>query len=134
MSENAYNPQAIIVDWCNRISRSITRRDLREHMLQVSEKVRIYGVPGYQQLTFLDWEKRRSHEFRHNLIQTLTYKLNQVKSSSPARILFQAEETMQAMSGKVIILDKEITLELNPQLQLWQVVEENIKNWGVKED
>jgi hypothetical protein len=134
MSKNAINPQAIIVDWCNRISRSITRRDLREHMLQVSEKVRIYGVPGYQQLTFLDWEKRRSHEFRHNLIQTLTYKLNQIKSSTPARILFQAEETMQAVSGKVIILDKEITLELNPQLQLWQVVEENIKNWGVKEE
>ena len=133
MSEPDINPQSIIVDWCNRVSRSITRRDLNEHMQHVSEKVRVYGVPGYKELKFLDWEKRRSHEFRHNLIQTLTYKLNRIKSSTPVRINFHAEETMQGVSGKVIILDKEITLELNPQLQLWQVVEENINNWGVKE-
>jgi len=133
MSEATIDPQAVIVDWCNRISRSVSRRDLKDHMLQISEKVRVYGVPGYKQLTFLDWEKRRSHEFRHHLIQTLTYKLNRIKSSTPVRILFHAEETMQGASGKVIILDKEITLELNPQLQLWQVVEENIKNWGVQE-
>ena len=72
-------------------------------------------------------------EFKHNLIQTLTYKLNRIVSSTPARILFKAEETMHGASGQVIILDKEITLELNPQLQLWQVVEENIINWGVQE-
>ena len=133
MSDVNFNPQSIIVDWCNRVSRSITRRDLKEHMQHVSEKVMIYGVPGYQQLNFLDWEKRRSHEFRHNLIETLTYKLNSIKSSTPVRILFHAEETMQAASGQVIIIDKEITLELHPQLQLWQVVEENIKNWGLHE-
>ncbi|MEJ2141022.1 MAG: hypothetical protein P8Y24_01485 [Gammaproteobacteria bacterium] len=133
MSEENFNPQAIIVDWCNRISRSITRRDLEEHMQHVSEKVRIYGVPGYKQLTFFDWEKRRSHEFRHNLIDTLTYKLNRIKTSTPVRIQFHAEETMQGVSGQVIILDKEITLELHPQRKLWQVVEENIKNWGVQE-
>lgn len=133
MSEDKFNPQAIIVDWCNRVSRSITRRDLKEHMQYVSEKVRVYGVPGYKELGFLDWEKRRSHEFRHNLVHTLTYKLNSIKTSTPARILFHAEETMQAVSGQVIILDKDITLELHPQLQLWQVVEENINNWGIQE-
>ena len=133
MSEANPSPQTIIVDWCNRVSRSITRRDIKEHMQHVSEKVRVYGVPGYNELRFFDWEKRRSHEFRHNLIETLTYKLNRIRTSTPARINFHAEETMQAVSGKVIILDKEITLELNPQLQLWQVVEENIKNWGMHE-
>lgn len=133
MSQNNVNPQAIIVDWCNHISRSITRRDLDEHMQHVSEKVRIYGVPGYNQLNFLDWEKRRRHEFKNNLIQALTYKLNRIKSSTDKRIHFHAEETMQAVTGQVIILDKEITLEFHPHLQLWQVVEENITNWGVQE-
>ena len=53
MSEATIDPQAVIVDWCNRISRSVSRRDLKDHMLQISEKVRVYGVPGYKQLTFL---------------------------------------------------------------------------------
>ena len=133
MTDTNVNPQAIIVDWCNRISRSITRRDLNEHMQHVSEKVKVFGIPGHEQLNFLDWEKRRRHEFKNNLIEAISYKLNRIKSSTAKRIHFMAQETMQAMSGQVIILDKEITLELHPQLQTWQVVEENITNWGVQE-
>lgn len=133
MIDDTPNPQSVIVDWCNQISRSITRRDIKQHMMQVSEKVRVYGVPGHDYLTFLDWEKRRSHEFKHNMIQTLTYQLNRIKSSTPVRILFEAEETMQANTGQVIILNKEITLELNSRLQHWQVVEENITHWEIQD-
>lgn len=133
MTNQASNPQATIVEWCNKISRSVTRRDINEHMSQISDKLRVYGVPGYDYLTFCDWEKRRRYEFKHNLLLNLTYKLIKIKSSTPRRIKFQSEETMRATSGKVIILDKDITLELATDEECWQSVEETIHSWQTEE-
>ena len=127
------NPHSTVAEWCNHMSRSVTRRNINEHMSQISVKLRVYGVPGYDYLSFCDWEKRRRYEFDHQLLLTLTYKLIKIKSSTPRRIIFHAEETMRASSGKVIILDKDITLELTADEQCWQSVEETIHNWQIEE-
>ena len=129
MTNTTFNPQTTIVDWCNKMSRSVTRRDLREHMSQISHKLRIYGVPGYKYLSFYDWEKRRRHEFKHDHLLTLTYKLIKIKSSAARRIIFHSEETMHGHSGQVIILNKEIILELASDGKNWQSVEETVQNW-----
>jgi len=133
MTNEIINPKAAVVEWCNKMSRSVTRRNLNEHMSQISEKLHVYGVPGYEYLTFCDWEKRRRYEFKHNLLLSLTYKLIKIKSSTPRRITFHSEETMRATSGKVIILNKDITLELATDKECWQSVEETIHNWQTEE-
>lgn len=133
MTEQVMTPHTIIAEWCNKMSRSVTRRDIKEHMAQLSVKLRVYGVPGFDYLSFCDCEKRRQYEFRHNLLLTLTYKLIKIKSSSPRRIHFQTEETMRATSGKVIILNKDITIELTADEQNWQAVEDTINHWQIEE-
>ncbi|MGD8484486.1 MAG: hypothetical protein PVJ63_06335 [Thioalkalispiraceae bacterium] len=127
------SPQSIIAQWCNTMSRSVTRRDIHEHMSQISDKLHVYGVPGYQQLTFYDWAKRREYEFSHNLLDSLTYKLLKIKSTGLRRIQFHAEETMRATSGKVIILYKDITLERPTDQSSWQSIEETILDWQGEE-
>ena len=123
---------SIILSWFSAMSRSVHHRDIQAHMAQVSEKVHVFGIPGSREITFLDWEQRRRNEFDNDLIEDISYHLERVVSITPRRISFKAEETMRATSGQVIILNKDITLELNPANELWQVVEENIRNWQIQ--
>jgi len=51
--------------------------------------------------------------------------------STAKRLRFTATETMVGKDGKMVILDKNFTLELEDD-GFWRIVEENVNNWRVK--
>lgn len=125
-------PQTIIGDWLEQLTRSVEKRDLAAHMRLVSERVQVYGLPGGQIVDYRRWEKRRYTEFSQAQLLALSYRLLNIKTITPRRLGFHAEETMQACNGTCIFIDKDIILEREAD-DHWRVVEEHIHHWKLEE-
>jgi len=120
--------QELILNWLNRLSESVNRRDLDAHMGLVSKKVLVYGIPDQESLGYYDWKRRRRNEFYKNRLASLTYNNLNIKTIALRRLGFQITEIMQATTGQRVQIDKEIILEQETDNE-WRVVEETIKHW-----
>lgn len=125
-------PQTIIGNWLKLLTRSVETRDLAAHMQLISERVKVYGLPGGQIVDYNQWQKRRYTEFSQAQLLALAYRLLNIKTSTPRRLGFHVEETMQACNGICIFIDKDIILERETDDQ-WRVVEENIHHWKLEQ-
>lgn len=124
--------QEMIYQWLDSMSRSVSARDLEQHMSLVSQHVKVYGVPGQDAIDYSGWRQRRQNEFAHNLLARLSYKVIRIKTQALRRVAFEVEETMAARNGKAVVLDKDIMLELEAD-EKWRVVEEKIRHWKIQE-
>ncbi len=121
--------QELILNWLNRVSESVKKRDLDAHMALVSKKVQVYGIPNREfALGYRDWYLRRRNEFNNDRLASLSYKTLNIKTISLRRLGFQITEIMQATNGLQIEIDKDIMLEQEDDNQ-WRVVEETIHQW-----
>ncbi|MDH5395232.1 MAG: hypothetical protein OEW97_03085 [Gammaproteobacteria bacterium] len=117
-----------IKKWLSTVCETVKNKDLDNHMNLVSEKVMVYGLPNGQTLTYEDWKKRRKSEFQRNLIKNLAYEKLKIKNIGLRRLIFNIEEIMDATNNDLLIVNKNITIEYEPDNQ-WRVVEENIQKW-----
>jgi len=117
--------------WCLNISQSIKQADLDKHMQLVSNKVKVYGMPSKGVIDYKEWRARRKYEFKNGSLMALNYQDIKLIGSSAKRLRFTATETMVGKDGKMVILNKNFTLELEDDSN-WRVVEENVNNWRVK--
>ncbi len=120
--------QQVILNWLDRLSDSVKKRDLDAHMGLVSKKVLVYGVPDQESLGYYDWKRRRRNEFYKNRLASLTYSELTIKTITLQRLGFQITEVMQATTGQKVQIEKEIILEHESDNE-WRVVEETITNW-----
>ena len=120
--------QQVILNWLDRLSDSVKKRDLDGHMGLVSKKVLVYGVPDQESLGYYDWKRRRRNEFYKNRLASLTYSELTIKTITLQRLGFQITEVMQATTGQKVQIEKEIILEHESDNE-WRVVEETITNW-----
>ena len=120
--------QELILNWLNRMTESVKKRDLDAHMALVSKKVLVYGIPEQASLGYYDWKRRRRNEFYKNRLASLTYSDLNIMTITMRRLGFQITETMQATTGQGVLIDKEIILEQEADNE-WRVVEETIKHW-----
>ncbi|MFV1985503.1 MAG: hypothetical protein ACC657_18285 [Thiohalomonadales bacterium] len=112
-------------DWLTAISKTVQLRNIHAHMRLVSKSVRVYGVPGVNTITYIDWRKRRQTEFEKNLLRELSYNFIRMKAITAKRLSFIAVETMLSMAGKSCEINKDIIIEKEYD-GVWRVVEENI--------
>ena len=112
-------------DWLAAITKTVELRNIHAHMGLVSKSVRVYGVPGFDALTYKDWRKRRQSEFEKNLLKELSYDFIRMKKITSKRLNFIAMETMSGMSGDSFEINKDIIIEKEYD-GIWRVVEEKI--------
>ena len=117
--------------WCLDISQSIKQSDLEEHMYLVSKRIKVYGMPSKGVIDYTEWRSRRKFEFKNESLIALNYQNIKLIGSTAKRLRFTASETMLGKDGKMVVLDKNFTLELEKD-GIWRVVEENVNNWRVK--
>ena len=72
--------QELILNWLDRMSESVKKRDLDAHMRLVSKKVLVYGIPNKESLGYYDWKRRRHNEFYRNQLASLTYSNLSIKN------------------------------------------------------
>jgi len=132
---NAVNEHSMVEHtiqaWCLGISGSIKHQDIDTHMQLVSKRVQVYGMPTTKSINYRQWEARRKFEFDNNEILSLNFKDTHLISSTHKRIRFSTNQTMLGTDGKMVLLDKNITLELEEN-QMWRVIEEKVNAWQVK--
>jgi len=132
---NAVNQHVIdlqtVQAWCLDMSQSIKQRDLDKHMQLVSKKIKVYGMPSKGVIDYKEWRARRKYEFINESLMALNHKDIKLVGSTARRLRFIANETMIGKDGKMVILNKNITLELEDD-SVWRVVEENVNDWRVK--
>ncbi len=112
-------------DWLTAISKTVKLRNIHAHMGLVSKSVRVYGIPGVNAITYIDWRKRRQTEFEKDLLKELSYDFVRMKKITSKRLHFIAVETMIARSGYSFEIFKEIIIEKEYD-GIWRVVEEKI--------
>lgn len=119
------NEQNTAKDWLAAITKTVELRNIHAHMGLVSKTVRVYGVPGINAITYIDWRKRRQTEFEKDLLEELSYDFIRMKKITLKRLQFTAVETMSAKSGDVFEINKDIIIEKEYD-GVWRVVEEKI--------
>lgn len=103
--------EQIAQQWLAELSFSAATWNLDAHMALVSREVRVTGIPNINSIDYAGWKVRRKNEFEKKLLHSLSYRLQDILSQTDERLRFTVEETMRAYNGKVIIIDKEITLQ-----------------------
>jgi len=121
------NEQTTAEDWLNAISKTVELRNIHAHMGLVSKSVRVYGIPGKDAITYIDWRKRRQTEFEKDLLRELSYDFIRMKKITAKRLHFIAIEKMFAKSGYSFEIFKDIIIEKEYD-GVWRVVEENISS------
>ncbi|MDH5409111.1 MAG: hypothetical protein OEY00_10930 [Gammaproteobacteria bacterium] len=118
----------IIINWLDEISRTISEKNLEDHMALVSPKVVVYGNPSKDTINFAGWYKRRKNEFDKNSVVCVSYAGTRIKTIAQRRIIFNVNESIVGTGGRVLLMNKDVTLEREED-DCWRVVEEKIHNW-----
>ncbi|MCW8829880.1 MAG: hypothetical protein OQK94_12625 [Gammaproteobacteria bacterium] len=103
--------EKIARQWLDELAFSAATWDLRAHMGLVSHQVEVTGIPNVESIGYTGWKVRRKNEFEKKLLHSLSYRLHDILSKEDGQLRFTVEETMRAFNGKVVIINKEITLQ-----------------------
>ncbi len=117
--------------WCIDLSKSIKQQDIEKHMQLVSQRVQVYGMPTKDTINYRQWKSRRKNEFANDTLLAINFREMRLISSTPKRLRFNTQETMLGNNGKMVLLDKNITLEFEDD-HSWRVIEEKVNSWRVK--
>lgn len=99
--------------------------DLDAHMNLISKDVSVYGVPGFEVITYDDWYKQCAYEFENKLLKGVSYKGLNVLAETPERIMFKSIETVNGSDGSSNTSGVEFIIQKEEDGQ-WRVSQERI--------
>ncbi len=118
--------EKIVQQWLDELSFSAATWDLDAHMQLVSRQVEVTGIPNITSIDYKGWKMRRKNEFEKKLLHGLNYRLTDMLSENEGQLRFKVEEIMRAFNGKVVVIDKEVTLQREDDGH-WRVCREHFE-------
>lgn len=115
----------IAKQWLEKLAETANRKDLAEHMGQISRKIALYGVPGFETIGFDDWHRQCKHEFENNILKSVKYEGFVPVSVTSNEITFKTFETVEGTDGMANANGVEIVLQLEDDGQ-WRMVQQRI--------
>ena len=91
----------------------------------ISKKVEVFGVPGFESISYDDWFRQCEKEFKEKLIKEVGYENIEIIDSNESVIMFKTTERIAATDNKkntsnvVIVITREDDGE-------WRVTQERI--------
>ena len=119
------NVLEIIRDWMVNCCLTINEYDHPAHMNLISKDVKVYGIEGFDEITYDDWFAQCEQEFKDKVIKDVSYDGLNVKKADNTKILFSTVEIIEATDGTVIKHGIDILLFLESDNQ-WRVIEETL--------
>jgi hypothetical protein len=107
------------------MAETANRLDLDAHMNLISKDVSVYGVPGFEVITYDDWYKQCAYEFENKLLKGISYQGLNVLAETPERIMFKSIETVNGSDGSSNINGVEFIIQKEEDGQ-WRVSQERI--------
>ncbi|MDH5444936.1 MAG: hypothetical protein OEY52_05220 [Gammaproteobacteria bacterium] len=118
----------VIYSWQDAMAKTISEKDLPQHMELVSKKVEVFGNPSNKQINYAGWYKRRKNEFENETVICISYANTKIKTITLRRIIFNVNESIVGADGRIITANMDVILELEDD-DKWRLVEQNIRSW-----
>ena len=99
--------------------------DLDAHMDLISKEVRVFGIPGFEQIGYDDWFKQCKHEFENKMLKQVSYKGLDILDETPDKVVFKSIETVEGTDGKSNTYDIEFVIEKEDDGK-WRVTQERV--------
>jgi hypothetical protein len=107
------------------MAETANRLDLDAHMNLISKDVSVYGVPGFEVITYDDWFRQCEYEFENKLLKGVSYNGLNVLAETAERIMFKSIETVEGSDGSTNISGVEFIIQKEEDGQ-WRVGQERI--------
>ena len=117
--------QQIAEQWLTHAAESAGQKDLKGHMGMISKRVRVQGVPGFEDIDYDIWFKQCRHQFENAMIKSIAYKGFNLVSSTETQILFTVFETVMGADGTLNEQIVEKSLEKEDD-DVWRLVQERV--------
>ena len=107
------------------MAETANKHDFPSHMELISKDVSVYGVPGFEVITYDDWYKQCEYEFENKLLKKVSYEGLNILAQTPERVMFKSLETVEASDGSVNTSGVEFIIQKEADGQ-WRVSQERI--------
>lgn len=117
--------EEIAQNWLDECCNTILSYDHAAHMDLISKHVLVYGVPGFDVISYDDWFSQCEYEFSEKLIAQASYEGLKIRQSNDIQIMFLTQETVRSTDGTVDTHSVEIVLsrEANDK---WRAIQERL--------
>ena len=113
------------LDFLADMAETANKLDLNSHMNLISKDVSVFGVPGFEVITYDDWYQQCEYEFTNKLLKQVSYQGLNVIAETPERVMFKSIETVEASDGSVNTSGIEFIIQKEADGQ-WRVSQERI--------
>ena len=107
------------------MAETANKLDLDAHMNLISKEVSVYGVPGFEVITYDDWFNQCKHEFENKLLKTISYQGLNILAQTAERVMFKSIETVEGSDGSINTSGIEFIIQKEEDGQ-WRVAQERI--------
>ncbi|GMR16403.1 MAG: hypothetical protein BMS9Abin31_0737 [Gammaproteobacteria bacterium] len=107
------------------MAETANKLDFDAHMNLISKGVSVYGVPGFEVITYDDWSNQCKHEFENKLLKKVSYEGLNVLAQTSERIMFKSLETIEGSDGSINTSGIEFIIQKEDDGQ-WRVAQERI--------
>jgi len=117
--------QFIAEQWLTEAAESAGRKDLQGHMGMISKRIRVEGVPGFDNLDYDIWYTQCKQQFEMSMIKSIGYKGFNHISAMETQIVFTVHETVVGTDGTLNEQIVEMSLEKEDD-DVWRLVMERV--------
>jgi hypothetical protein len=107
------------------MAETANKHDLDAHMNLISKDVSVYGVPGFEVITYNDWYRQCEYEFENRLLKKVSYAGLNILAETPDRVMFKSMETVEGSDGSVNTSGIEFIIQKEADGQ-WRVYQERV--------
>ncbi len=125
LDTNSPNVLEIIRDWMVACCTTINAYDHAAHMNLISKEVKVFGIEGFDEITYDDWFAQCEQEFKDQVIKDVSYDGLNVKKVDNNKILFSTIEIIETKDDTTIKHGIDILLFREADNQ-WRVIEERL--------
>ncbi len=126
LKELAIEPEQIAQDWLNASAKTASNKDFEGHFNLISKKVRVTGVPGFDEgISYDDWARQSEQEFKDNVLDKVTYDGLKMSAHNDKQVMFKTMESVFANDGSHRSHGVEILLEKEED-GVWRVIQERV--------
>ena len=90
----------IIQNFLTEMAKTASQHDFEKHMDLISKEVEVFGVPGFESISYDDWSRQCEDEFKDKLIKAVSYENIDIIDSSESVIMFKTIEHIETKDKK----------------------------------
>ena len=98
--ENVISKEEIIKTFLSDMAETASQHNFEKHMGLISKDVEVFGVPGFESISYDDWFRQCESEFKDKLIREVSYENINILDSSDSVIMFKTTEYIETKDRK----------------------------------